>query len=205
MTPEPPIRLGYFLVLSDVASLDMRGAYRGVDRVWFGPIVEDDGSISGVSEELARLWDRYSEAKHSKELNTNRWLVTKLASQFREHDIVLNVIYTEISAVIEGSRDLSKYELFDETAAVWRGVHDSIEQRPQNLEFVGYDVSSPFPSFHSAIYQPGLPKDELSLADLLNDHGLPNRFDDALFIGREANKADYGPYPFCVLGVWNVT
>jgi hypothetical protein len=88
-----------------------------------------------------------------------------------------------------------------EMAVHWKGVHEHVK-RPASWAFAGYDISQPFPTFHSAICQPGIFSPSEDFASILNDSGLFDQLENALLHRATADEAHYGAFPFSVLGIW---
>ena len=148
------------------------------------------------------IWD----AVDSRELNTNLPLAQDLQREFRKEGIELEVVYSEILMIPDNLDDYPHGKLWSEQLDFvlqhWRHVHDLLAARPENLHFLGFDLSGPVPSFHSAIFQPGLHKTHPRLPDHLNQAGLFEDADTASRFLRAALEMDYGILPFCVLGIW---
>ncbi len=202
------IRLGFFLERSSVTcSRWPEVAYRGIDRLPYLPIPEEqERLLSSGRSELAQLWDIYWEASIDGKINVDGRLATELQRRFLAWGITLEVIYGEIVVI---PSNLDKYPhgaLWSEnlnSALVHRhDSHDSLGSRPGNIDFLGFDISHPVPTFHSAISQPGLNDNCPNLPEHLNKNGLFDTLEEALPFLSEANSLDYGLLPFCILGVW---
>ena len=203
-----PFRLGFFLERTGVACFKWPSApYRGIDRPPNLPTPEEEDELrSSGRSALADLWDRYWDATDSRQLNTNLPLAQDLQREFRIEGIELEVVYSEIVMIPDNLDDYPHGNLWleqlDFVLQHWRHVHNLSAARPENLDFLGFDLSHPVPSFHSAIFQPGLHKTHPRLPDHLNQVGLFEDVDTALRFLRAANEMDYGGLPFCVLGIW---
>ncbi len=205
MTLVLPLRLGFFLELRNVTFQDMPGHYRGVDRLWFTPELDDDGTIPNVSDELREIWERYFDANFQSGSYLDLAVAQGLASALAQHGVHLEVICVEILGAPGSVKDYAGEKRIRQFAGYEAKVHDSVSKVINHMEFLGYDVSLPFPSFHSAIFQPGLDKASISLSATLNDNGLIGDAEVAALVCGQANLMDYGPRPFCVLGVWGMT
>ena len=73
-------------------------------------------------------------------------------------------------------------------------------RRPTSFTFLGFDVSPPVPSYHSAIFQPG-PGRRDGLPEKLNEFGLLDDLAAAEDLMDEANRDGYGISNFSVIRV----
>jgi hypothetical protein len=193
-----PFRLGYFLESRSAKCFDRRiPKYRGVDRLRFWPDFE-----SVRHDELRNLWAEVWKAHESRNLNTNPDHALSFAQSLEPYGVELDVVYVEICFVPGRDTNLLP-ESFRTGMATWLQIHEVIE-RPRSAEFLGYDVSLPFPSFHSAICQPGLSQANSEVGLRLNSVGLFDTVDAALPYVDEANCLEYAAFPFCLLGVWAI-
>lgn len=203
-----PVRLGFFLESHGVTCFNWPTIpYRGIDRLPHIPSPEeDDGLRSAGRGGLVDLWERYWNASDGEELRLNLSLAQELQQMFLGQRVELDIVYSEI-AFIPG--DLEAYP----RGSLWldnltfvlsqiQGVHNRLLKRPDNLQLLGFDISLPVPSFHSAIYQPGLHRRHARLPDYLNRFGLFADLNTALRFLSMANEMDYGALPFCILGIW---
>jgi hypothetical protein len=207
MPQSPSTRLGFFLERTSVTCFawpDM--AYRGIDRLPFLPTPEEqEQMMSSGSSDLAKLWDRYWEASIDGLINVDGKLAREYQQQFLKGGITLEVIYGEIVEIpnVDKYPHSALWSENLESALLHRyDIHQRIGSRPDNIEFLGFDISHPVPTFHSAILQPGLNSKCLHLPHQLNSNGLFNTFEDAVPVLDDANSLDYGLLPFCILGIW---
>jgi hypothetical protein len=183
--------------------------YRGIDRLPHLPTFEEQDELrfSG-RKRLADLWDRYWEAKDSGELRVNLLLAQSLCLAFSKEGIRLEVVYGELLLIPTNLANYPRGRLWAEELLrilqQEQPIHSKFEDRPKNLCLLGLDISQLFESFHSVIVQPGLDRTCPHLSQHLNSHGLFDDLDTAAEFLHEANKMDYGPLPFCVLGIWEV-
>ncbi len=205
-----PLRLGFWLERVGVTCLKWPSVpYRGIDRPPYLPSLEEEDELRSTGRRrLADLWDHYWDAEDSGELNINLRLAQDVQREFFNEGIEFEVVYGEIVTI---PQNLYQYphgtlwtEFLLEQLPRIRRIHQNFAARPQGIRWLGYDISHPIDSFHSAIFQPGLHETCPGLPDDLNRAGL---FDDLNAASRylhAANEMDYGPLPFCVLGIWEV-
>lgn len=203
-----PFRLGFFLEIADVKLTRWPAVrYRGVDRR-FLPSLEDIERLrlSGQGR-IARLWDRYWSVYDSSQLAADLGFARELLSDFRAESVDLELIYADIVSIPD-SRDLPHGALWSDTLRdlllEWTSTHEQLSGPPDEATFLGFDLSHPIPSFHSAIFQPGLHETQPNLPRYLNEQGLFDDFDSAKRFLGAANEMDYGLMPFCVLRVWSI-
>lgn len=210
LSKDGSLRLGFFLARSRVTCFNWPSApYHGIDRLpYITSPQEDDALRHAGRSRLVDLWVRYWDAWDNGELHISLPLAQELQQMFRNEGLDFDLVYAEIAVI---PRDLEAYpqgSLWSEMLAFvlskWRDAHDRLKRRPIDLCPLGFDISHPVPSFHSAIYQPGLHRTHPRLPDDLNSFGLFNDLDVALRLLSVANEMDYGPLPFCILQVWGV-
>lgn len=164
-----------------------------------------EGSVD-KTEGVAGLWEEYSEAEEGGELNVDLTLARHLQERFRYAGVRLDLIYAEVAAIPEGVRGYPSGELWWDTLEFVlehrRAIHNRLHGAPESFSFLGFDISHPVPTFHSAIYQPGLHHSRPEYPQYLNRSGLFDDRDTALPYLNAANERDYGPLPFCIIGVW---
>lgn len=174
--------------------------YRGVDRE---PYVPEPGT------EAAKVWDAWWDEYDSHSLMKDIEHALRLQEVFEDEGIAFEVIYTEVTEV---PTDPSQYPRGPEKQTHLRksfqsfgdiNDHWSARPRPEGV-WLGYDIAWPVPSFHSTLYQPGLPKQDLGLPGILNEHGLIAELPVARVVANASNVMDYGPLPFCVCSVWSI-
>ncbi len=206
-----PVRLGYFLEREGVAAAAFPAVrYRGIDRLPYLPTDEELQALRRAGRErLVALWERYLHAEDEGTPYTDRALALDFRRAFRREGVELEVVYGEVTAVPENLETYPGGTPWARTLlSALQGMHNRnahFARRPQGLDFLGYDISHPVPTFHSAIYQPGLHRVQPDLPRYLNRHGLFGDLATALRFLHAANAMDYGALPFCVLQVWSVT
>lgn len=208
MAEISPIRLGFFLERTPVYCVAWpKVAYRGIDRLPYLPTAEEQEQLQSTGRhDLSRLWDTYWAANSEGEINVDVGLASQLQQQFETEGLNFEIVYSEIVEIpnFEGSPHEGLWSENLKTVLMHRqAVHDRLGSRPENIEFLGFDISHPVPTFHSAILQPGLDRKHPSLPQELNSHGLVDTIETASDLAMEANTLDYGLLPFCVLGIWN--
>lgn len=206
---EPvPFRLGFFLERTGVACCKWPHLpYRGIDRLPYLPSFEEQDDLRAASKsKLADLWDRYWDAKDTRQLMVNLQLAQDLKREFCKEGIELEVVYAEIAMIPDNLDEYPSGKLWSEEIALvlphWRHIHDRLGERLPKLQFIGFDLSHPVPSFHSAIFQPGLHNTCPKLPDYLNSNGLFDDLNTASMFLHKANEMGYGGLPFCILGIW---
>jgi hypothetical protein len=182
-------------------------AYRGIDRLPYLPTAEEQEQLQSLGRyDLNRLWDSYWAASSEGRLNVEARLASQLKQQFESEGINFEIVYSEILRIpnFDGCPHKSLWsENLTSVLSHRQAVHERLVCRPENIEFLGFDISHPVPTFHSAILQPGLDSRHPSLPQRLNTHGLLDTIEEALDLAAEANSLDYGMLPFCVLGIWS--
>ena len=202
-----PIRLGYWLVRSGVTCAgSSQILYRGIDRLPSEAYYDKDRLSLTDSDKFEELWDQYWDVLESGDLNSDPTVAPQLQGAFLGVGIDLDVVYAEVTLIPGEVGSYPSGKLWSETLAFVlphrRQVHDRLGGRPSHLDFLGFDLSHPVPTFHSAIHQPGLDEMRPDYPDYLNGSGLFGNLDTALPFLRAANEMDYGPLPFCAIGVW---
>lgn len=205
--PPVPVRLGFFLERRGVTcSMYPTVRYEGVDRLPNMVYYDLSEGSMDKTEGVAGLWEEYSEAEEMGELNVDLTLAHRLQERFRYAEVCLDLVYAEVVAIPRGVGGYPSGELWSDTLEFVlehrRAIHNRLQGAPESFSFLGFDISHPVPTFHSAIYQPGLHEVRPEYPRYLNRFGL---FDDrgtAVQFLNAANGRDYGPLPFCLLGVW---
>ncbi|MBN1771211.1 MAG: hypothetical protein JXB32_08130 [Deltaproteobacteria bacterium] len=153
---------------------------------------------------LPPLWDRYFSSEETGALYRELELALEFQREFAAQGITLEVIYAD---VVHIPRDLSQYPKEDVRTRslqgcvpTWVRMHRPPTERPEGLKSLGFDLSDPIPTFHSALYQPGLSRVAPSVRGDLNAAGLFADLGDALRWLPVALSLDYG-VPFCVIEV----
>jgi len=155
------------------------------------------------------VWDRYDEAEERGDLNCTLSVARQLQTMFRDDGLDLDLMYAEMTFIPADIEHYPNGDLWSERLApalrARQSVHTRLRARPHHLQFLGYDLSHPVPTFHSAIYQPGLSESRPDFPKHLNEYGLFSEHDDALEFLGVANDMDYGPMPFCLINIWAPT
>jgi hypothetical protein len=184
-----------------------RWRYKGIDRLLRLPLDESDAVeiVSGLRSEYLKALDSLAEVEDSLlriDLPT--------AQQFRRIFLRLgfpsDILYVRIVGV---PARLEEYRrAYQWPASVREGLarrvanhHHLTRSGAPLLEFHGFDVSLPVPSFHSALVNPGLPNFEGTFARKLNDAGLFGSFAHAEQCMEASNQMGYSDLPFCVLAI----
>ena len=203
-----PIRMGFYLERARVTCFCWPDKpYRGIDRFPFLPSFEEqDEWMATGREKLSDLWDRYWDAKEDGETQASLELALRLQREFFAENIELEVVYSEIVMIPENLERYPQGEYWAERFAsilpIFEQTHERLKQRPDNLRFLGFDVTTLHSIFHSVIYQPGLHETCPDLPNYLNDAGLFADLDTASRFLNAANEMDYAP--FLVVSVWEV-
>lgn len=202
-----PLRLGFWLGYTGLACAAAPWIpYCGIDRLPADLDFDENSPLPGDPEWSPSVWDRYDEAEERGDLNCILSVARQLQTTFRGDGLDLDVIYAEVTFIPADIEQYPSGELWSETLAfvlpARQGVHERLRERPAHLQFLGYDLSFPAPTFHSAIYQPGLSQSRPDFPEHLNNYGLFSDHDVALEFLAAANDMDYGPMPFCLIGIW---
>jgi hypothetical protein len=197
-----PLPMGYCLERCGVTCAAWPEVpYRGIDRLpFFG--VEPDGN-EWQKREIARLDEAYDDAEESGAHRCDPVFVERLRSGYCWNGLQLETVWAELTAMPV------RWRYHD--PKTWEGTLDwavrtllerkrRLGARPEGMQCLGYDIASPYETFHSAIFQPGLDKIHKDLPRFLNPDGLFSELDVALRFLDEANLMGYGP--FCVIQVW---
>lgn len=200
--PEP-LRLGFFLARQGVTCTTWPElAYRGVDRLPYLPTLEEMRQLRVARPRLAEAWDAYWEAKDSKQLNVDPSVVREVKDMFVLAGWPkLEIVFAEIARFAEQERSRSYYASVLEP---WIPLHRRLSAAPQASRLLGYDLSYPVPSFHSAIYQPAIPNGP-DLRTSLNDAGLVSELGAATRLLRLLNELTQRGPPFVAIAVWEVS
>jgi hypothetical protein len=155
------------------------------------------------------LWESYWDAEDGGELHLSRNVAESFRRRFLMQGTILEVAYAEILAV---PMDLGLYA----HGSLWaESLKTALEQltvrkerfltRPHGLSLLGFDISSPEESFHSAIFHPGLPDLCPELRGELNASGLLDDWDTTARFLQRALAMDYGVSPFSIFGIWSTS
>lgn len=204
-----PLRLGFYLVRPDVWNSQWPEVpYRGIDRLPYLPTCEEQDALRGSGQaKLADLWDTYWDATDSRTLFANRLRVEEMRREFLNEGVTFDIVYAEVIRLptdfLSHPYGTQWVRLMNNVIPYMQPVQDVISKLPERLNIVGFDLSTPAPDFHSAIFQPGLQRFEPRLPKLLNAAGLFGDVDSAVSIMAVANAEIPRPLPFCVIKVWN--
>jgi hypothetical protein len=204
---ELPVPLGFYLLRGNEHPYGWPDViYRGIDRLPLFPTPEEEKRLMEEERhELLKLWDELSDIEYDPINAFNRSGLVSLRAAFKKEGIVLELVFGEIVAT---PPDLTRYKRgvlwgkeFDESLARWRQLMPTQISKDNRLTFLGYDVSHPFPTFHSAINQPMFTDERDSIRLLINRNGLAGTVETASALMDKANELEYGPLPFCVIAV----
>lgn len=198
------IPLGFFLERLGVSLLPRPSVpYRGIDRL---PFVPDAVETQGRTSEVGALWDRYHREEYEGTLFANLTLARELASAFTEFGVEVEVIYAEVHAIPADfttiGRDKVTISDIQKTLERVEVLRSRLESVPANPKLLGYDLSYPLPTFHSAIYQPGLHESHPELIDHLNGEGLFENLSALSPYLEIANDMPHSWVPFCALAIY---
>jgi hypothetical protein len=201
---NPCLRLGFVLGRTGVAFPYRPGTtYRGVDRLPFVPTLQEEEDLNRVGRAtLISLWHRYADLLFTGELHADGQLAKDLRGEFAGEGLDFEVVYAEVLGLTQ-----SEAETRDDKPAVGvcnrlRRHHERAARRPEGATLLGYDVSYPLPSFHSALFQPGF-REKPNTPDLdLNSAGLLSDLDQLRQILPLANAMVSAWHPFCGIGVY---
>jgi hypothetical protein len=113
------------------------------------------------------------------------------------------VVYASISAV--PSRIAGSVPSEARTASLrWLRERPSPPaEPPTGSRFLGVDIVTPVPSYHSALVEPGLIRHGRALTDILNENGLVAADGDELReMMEEANESGYLLSTFCAVAIY---
>jgi len=203
--------LGYYLrAVGTRLPWSPERTYRGIDRP---PPIPSPVDVSAANESGDRawgdLWDSYWNAEDSGELHLSRNVAEGFRRRFLMQGTKLEIIYAEILAV---PLDLVLYPHGSLWAVSLKTAREQLTTRkekfltlPDGLSLLGFDISTPEESFHSAIFHPGLPELCPGLRDSLNSSGLLDDWDTTARFLQRALAMDYGVSPFSILGIWSAS
>ncbi len=208
MNTRGDIQIGLYLMRNGVTLSGSRlGPYRGVDRM---PQTPSPFALASASPSGRPGWDRlwldYWAAEDAGSLHADLLVARSFQEQFGAHGIDLELVYITLAALPDDrwlTDEIWKSNLAEAVARYQTGSHIRAEA-PVGAQHLGFDIAWPVPSFHSAIYEPGLDKVSPNFVGELNAHGLFGDIDQAVAKLDEALSLRYSPTPFCVLGVYHV-
>lgn len=198
---ESVMRIGYIIARKQVDIPWAPGRiYRGIDRLPYIPRL--------LFESAARpaAWHRYLDAWEDGHISRNLELTKRIAGELEEEGNEVEVIYAEaIEVPATSSLNLEEPvgQQRDRSLAWLKSRSTGIGPPPGESSELGLDVSSPIPSFHSIIIQPGLTWDS-GRASMLNNAGLVGDERSAIELMDEANSMRYDLSFFSVIRVYAV-
>jgi hypothetical protein len=195
-----PLRLGYMLARADVRLPWLAGhLYRGIDRL---PFVPDP--LTNTADPVTSVWNQYLDAWEAAQLARDLTIARRTARRLKDVGASVEVLFAEVAILpsdatrpASGPIDAQRQRSVDWLKARCAGI----PVPDPDFSMIGLDVSSPIPDFHSAIFQPGIMRQD-SLAASLNEAGLVGDIDVAAQVMGEANASGYGLGLFAVIGVW---
>ena len=193
--------LGYWLVDVTVwRGMDRDRVYRGLDRQPLMPVPDMDRGyiavdVGGLLGARNRCW-RLEDAGL---LRRNAAVALKMRDDFAALGMPLDVVRADLAELPDMRlvpSDLAAR--FDKGLAAWTvdRLHESVAVTP-----LGFDVTYPFPSFHSAIRQPVLDSYAPRLLGELNEHGLYPTLASARTAVDVCNATDTA-WPFCAVAIF---
>jgi len=208
-TVQLPLRMGFFLAEMGVNCA--RGPeipYRGINRL--ASLKDFEGEFqqhqSGASE-VWSLWASYWEAESTGTISVDRSTALDFQERFRALGMNIETIFCELVQYpsIRGHDELSAHQQqrLHDAFTKYEHVQRQLPNRPAGLEFLGYDLSYPLPTFHSIIRQPAIMNSNVVIPTMLNNSGLIADLDIAAELLPRANR-DQKSGPICVLGIWSV-
>ena len=192
--------LGYWLADSDVRlGSDRRRGYRGLDRLPYVPGPDEDGGRRPREGGLLRARSRYWRLDDASWIRRSAAVALELRDEFAAAGVSLEVVRADLAGLPDADAlpaDLKSH--FDANLTRWtvERPHEAQSATP-----LGFDVTYPFPSFHSAIRQPVLERHAPRLLDDLNEWGLFPTLDGAQTAGRICNATETAWRPFCAVAI----
>lgn len=204
-----PLRLGFFLEQRGIPSGRLPSSpYRGLERRYFLPEFGDpDANSEDRDPEIDDAWRRYFEADDSDDLRTNRPLADRLSAELSRSDLELEVVYAEVAAAptadLLQSYPHRKWLVgWDESLPYRYAIHERFAGRPARLVWLGFDLTYPYPSFHSLLGNQGPPLPGAWLPSVLNANGLIGERGVAVDLMEAVYRNGYDGPPVAVVGVW---
>jgi hypothetical protein len=204
--PEAPVRLGYMLARVDVDLPWLPGTcYRGVDREPFVPESYVMDLIDHRDTAEFRALHPYFEAWEDGMLRRDIAVADEHQGRLQAFGVATEVIWAEAVVVRRHWAPTADRPVainranalrYMDRCAAGVGVVDA------EFEAIGFDVSPPTPSFHSAIYQPGPGGDKDEFRESINGAGLISRQEVAVELMERANVPWDGVRNFAVIRVF---
>lgn len=201
-----PLDLGYFLAEpASPMACGVGGAYTGVDRLFVPPFpfAKDAGERG---EFLPRLVERYWEEEDA--VRTDYEVAARYCRTFLEAGVRVDLIRAVVAVVPDSIKLYPRGDAWphsiSEGLAVSRALQARLADRApsvSDIPLVGYDVSLPIPTFHSALVNPGYPF-LTEYMGFVNEYGLLTERRWAIDLMHEANLMGYSDAPFCVLAIY---
>jgi len=196
-----PISLGYWLVDAHVGvGVGRRHEYRGLDRLPPMPGPDEDRGLAargGVG--LLRARNHYWRLDDAGWLRRNGEAALELRDEFAAVGISLEVVRADLADLPDTHGLPADLESrFRTNLGRWNveRLHTPLPATP-----LGFDVTYPFPNFHSAIRQPVLENVSPGYVDDLNEFGLFRTADAARRPAALCNRKDTAWRPFCCVAI----
>jgi hypothetical protein len=194
-------RIGYVISRSGVPFPWLTDRkYRGIDRLPHVPNLNE-----GQSQRYVEIWERYLDAQDDGLIGYDLNLAREIQRELEELGNHIDVVYAD-AIIIPDADSLhlpEKVARQREKSLTWLRSHsERVGAPPAKFGLLGLDVSSPIPSFHSALIQPGLISQDSELASELNEAGLVSELKLATELMHEANATGYGLCMFSVIRVF---
>ena len=201
-----PVRLGYMLARVGV-ELDWRPGtcYRGIDREPFVPESYVMDLVYKRETAEFQTLHPYFEAWEDGTLRRELAVADERQRRLQAFGVRTEVIYVEALAVKRHWPPTSDRALAINRVNAVRYIDrcaEGVGVVEAKFVPIGFDVSWPTPSFHSAIYQPGPGGDKDRFSGSVNGAGLISRQDAAVELMERANSSGYGLGNFAVIRVF---
>lgn len=193
--------LGMGFLLSDASFefvLEIGLVYRGVDRIPAPPLRVIEFPDRVTAESIA--WDKYLDAEESGSLHRDQTVAQRVQRSLQDVSAPVDLTYCEVSLfphpreVAGVSRE--QFETFHtEMVTRWSGAPPC----PTDYALQGWDLTSPRPTFHSAILHTA-PDQFVVLAGALNENGLVQSLDQARMLLRDVNTNPHID-PYCAIAL----
>jgi len=183
-----PTRIGYVIVRPGASLPLPRGRlYRGIDR----PLSVPDPTLPQTAS-AGRVWARYLNADEGGLVAADLDLARSLATQLAQVGEPTEVIYAEVTVPPPSTLGESKADRQRADSLAWLASRCAKVPAPsEEFEPIGFDVATPLPTFHSALYQPGLVRKDARFVANLNQSGLVDDIGYAAELMHVANATGY--------------
>jgi hypothetical protein len=158
-----------------------------------------------LADLYADWWDAYDDLR----LNRDLPLVREFRHRFAQQGFNFDLLYVEIREIpmyVEWP-DLKELLLngLRGTFHHWRAVNTELAALSPFDAFLGYDVATPLPTFHSALHSHSRPKPYPGyLSEALNSHGLLDSLELALRFAEDSAGPWNANHAHCVMGIWRL-